>query len=102
MATLFIDHIVSSPDMHWGKPYIANKGIKVEFIAELYNFGWTVEDLVEEFELTPGQVHAALSYYFDHKEEIDRSIRESEEKTRDIGTPIEELRKRIEARKGNR
>src|SRR5436190_12935753 len=102
MAIVAIEHIASDPNKHNGKPRIAGKGIKVEFIAELYNLDWTVDDLVEEFELTPGQVYAALSYYFDHKDEIDRSIREAEEKTRHIGTPIEELKKRIEARKASK
>src|SRR5262245_55230824 len=102
MATLSIDHIVSSPDMHWGRPYIAGKGIKVDFIAELYNLDWTVQDLVEEFELTPGQVHAALAYYFDHKDDVDQAIHDANERTRHIGTPIEELKKRIDSRKADK
>ena len=31
-------------------------------------------DLIEVYELTLAQVHSALAYYFDHKEEIDQSI----------------------------
>ena len=102
MITLAIEHIVSDPGKRGGKPYIAGKGITVQHVAALHNLGWTVQDLTEEFEFTAGQVYAALSYYADHQEEIDRAIRDAEDKVQGIGTPIEEWQRRIEARKANR
>ncbi len=66
-----IGHIVSNEN---DKPRITDKGITVQHIAALHNLNWTVEDLVEEFELTPGEVYAALAYYYDHKTEIDQAI----------------------------
>ena len=102
MITLAIEHIVSDPGKRGGKPYIAGKGITVQYIAALHNLGWTVQDLTEEFELTAGQVYAALSYYADHQEEIDRAIRDAKGKVQGIGTSIEEWQRRIEARKANR
>lgn len=103
MNTLAIEHIVSDPGKHDGKPYIAGTGIKVQFIAALHNAGWTVDDLTEEYELTPGQIHAALSYYYDHKQEIDQAILESEARVQDMMnkgqiTAFDELKRRIEAR----
>jgi uncharacterized protein (DUF433 family) len=102
MSVLTIDHIASDPDKHNGKPRIAGKGITVQHIAALHNHGWTVGDLVEEYELTPGQVHAALSYYFDHKDEIDQAIQEAHQKAQSVGISATELRRRIEARQTNR
>ncbi len=108
-TTLLIGHIVSDPEEHGGKPFIAGKGITVHYLAQLYNLGWTVADLTGEFDLTPGQVHAALSYYFDHQEAMDREINESQAQTDKLlqdlthqGKAISaaELRRRIEARKG--
>jgi uncharacterized protein (DUF433 family) len=108
ITTLAIEHIVSDPNMHDGKPYVAGKGITVHYIAQLYNLDWTTMDLAEEFELTPGQVHAALSYYFDHKSDIDRDILAINQATDAFlgeltrqGTAIsaDELRRRIGARK---
>lgn len=107
VTTLAIEHVVSDPGMHGGKPYIAGKGVTVHYIAQLYNLDWTVGDLIEQFELTPGQVHAALSYYFDHKIEMDRLI---DQLSHDTKTLLDELtrqgraesaadfRRRIEAR----
>jgi uncharacterized protein (DUF433 family) len=102
MITLAIEHIVSDPGKRGGKPYIAGKGIPVQHIAALHNLGWTVPDLTEEFELTAGQVYAALSYYADHQEEIDRAIRDAADKLQDIGMSMEAWQRRIEARKANR
>jgi len=37
--------------------------------------GWTAEDILRQHNhLTPSEVHAALGYYFDHREQIDREI----------------------------
>jgi len=102
MITLAIEHIVSDPGKRGGKPYIAGKGITVQHIAALHNLGWTVPDLAAEFELTAGQVYAALSYYADHQEEIDRAIRDAEDKVQDIGVSMEAWQRRIAARKANR
>jgi len=101
MITLAIEHIVSDPSKRGGKPYIAGKGITVQHIAAMHNLGWTVQDLTEEFELTAGQVYAALSYYADHQEEIDRAIRDAEDKVQDIGMSMKALQRRIAARKAN-
>jgi uncharacterized protein (DUF433 family) len=101
MITLAIEHIVSDPGKRGGKPYIAGKGITVQHIAALHNLGWTVPDLTEEFELTAGQVYAALSYYADHQEEIDRALRDAEDKVQDIGISIEAWQRRLEARKAH-
>jgi uncharacterized protein (DUF433 family) len=107
-ALQMIGHVVSDPDEHGGKPFIAGKGITVHYLARLYNLGWAVADLTREFDLTPGQVHAALSYYFDHQEAMDREIVESQAQTDELlqdltrrGSAMSaaDLRRRIEARK---
>jgi hypothetical protein len=36
--------------------------------------GWSIDEICAEYELTLAEVHAALAYYFDHQEEIDRRI----------------------------
>jgi uncharacterized protein (DUF433 family) len=108
MTTYSIDYIVSDPDKRRGRPRIRGTGITVHNIAEDYNAGMSVEAIVEAFDLTPGQVHAALSYYFDHKDEIDQGIRDDEKQVEDYiarhgrGVTVEDLKRRIEARRTNR
>jgi uncharacterized protein (DUF433 family) len=73
MTTLLKDNhvLVEEGD----KPRIAGQRIKVQHIAEYYDrYKWSVERIAGQFHLTLGQVHAALSYYYDHKSEIDLDI----------------------------
>lgn len=65
-----------------GQPraFIAGTRVRVQDIyvqAEIH--GRTPDEIVEALpHLTLGQVHAALSYLFDHREEILREIREDQ------------------------
>ncbi len=74
MTTLNITHIVSDPAHRGGRPRIAETGITVQNVVEDLAGGWTVETIADQFDLTLGQIYAALSYYHDHKDEIDRAI----------------------------
>jgi uncharacterized protein (DUF433 family) len=60
----------------YGEPVIAGTRIRVHDVALWHKGGMTVEEMVEQFSLTPGQAHAALSYYYDHREEIEQIIQD--------------------------
>ena len=76
-TTQTIEHIVSSPGVRGGKPRVANTRITVGDIAVETSHGLNPAQLAERFDLTLGQVHAALSYYYDHREAIDRQLQDS-------------------------
>lgn len=78
MPVLPITHIASDPTHRGGKPRIQVAGIAVQNIVEDIQKGMTPDEIVEAFDLTLGQIYAALSYYYDHKNEIDRSIAEDQ------------------------
>ncbi len=40
--------------------------------------GWSADEISAEHDLSLADVHAALAYYFDHRAEIDESIRVGE------------------------
>ena len=102
-----IEHIVSDPEIRSGKPHIKGTGIRVQDVAMYYNGGWSIETIVDQLTLTLGQVTAALSYYFDHKEEIDQTMRDADAKVQAYiekhggGVTIDEYKRRMEARKAN-
>lgn len=74
-----INHIEAKPVT--GTPRIAGKGVLVYYIAHLIKDPeWPLEKICQEYDLTPGQVYAALSYYEDHKEELEQKHREIEER----------------------
>ena len=53
--------------------------------------GWSAEDICRQYpHLTLGEVHAALAYYFDHKDEMDEEIRkewEAVDKAKEAAPP---------------
>jgi uncharacterized protein (DUF433 family) len=69
-------HIVATPGVLGGKPRIAGHRISVQDVAIWHErMGKSVDEIATEYGLTLGEVYAALSYYHDHREEIDASIR---------------------------
>lgn len=62
-----------------GEPTISGTRFTVRAVVEYaYHQGMSPEEIVREWEhLTLAQVHDALSYYHDHKDLIDRLIREN-------------------------
>ncbi len=68
-------HIEVTPGIAGGKPRIAGHRITVQNVAIWHErLGKTADEIADDYDLTLGEVHAALSYYFDHREEIDASI----------------------------
>jgi uncharacterized protein (DUF433 family) len=70
-------HIEITPGIAGGKPRIAGHRITVQDVAIWHErMGKSADEIAAEYELTLADVYAALTYYFDHRDEIDRSIRE--------------------------
>ena len=73
-------HIYTSPTMHRGEPTIRGTAISVRTIVERTRLGDSPEEILHGYpHLNLAQVYDALSYYYDHKEQIDRYSRENEE-----------------------
>ncbi|HEU5198103.1 MAG TPA: DUF433 domain-containing protein [Ktedonobacterales bacterium] len=74
-----IKGIVRNPRIFGGKPIIGDHRISVHNIAAFIRQGYTAEQIASEEvypDLTLAEVYAALHYYYDHKEEIDRELDE--------------------------
>ena len=74
-------HIKITPDVCGGKPCIAGHRIRVQDIVIDYEYlGMSPEEILSAYPgITLADVHAALAYYYDNKEEINQSIQEEEE-----------------------
>lgn len=59
-----------------GVPVIEGTTMKiVELVAVRLAYGWSPEELHFQYpHLSPGQIHAALAYYWDHASELDQDI----------------------------
>ena len=68
-------HIVRSPGLAGGTPTIAGTRISVAFIVGQLRAGDTPQDVIASYpHLTPAAVYDAISFYYDHQDEIDRFI----------------------------
>ncbi len=66
------EYITSSPDYCGGKPRIVGTRMPVAAIAEMYlEMGESLEEIAVKYDLSLASVHGAMSYYYDHREEID-------------------------------
>ena len=63
------------------RAYLCGTRVRVQDIASEHEVhGLTPEQIVRENpQLSLGQVHAALAYYFDHRAEIQRQMKQDEE-----------------------
>lgn len=69
-------HIEATPGLVRGKPRIAGRRITVQNIAICHErLGMVPDEIADQFDITLADVFAALTYYFDHRQEIDEVIR---------------------------
>ncbi len=92
MTILTIHHIAQRPDFLGGKPHIAGTRISVHQIAVLYErHNWSLERIADEHDVTPAQIYAALSYYHDHRKQINEEIAAADHLAHEVGTPLSEI-----------
>lgn len=78
MSTRTLDeHIDITPGVAGSKPRIAGHRITVQNVVIWHErLGKSADEIATEYDLTLADVYAALAYYFDHRAEIDESIRD--------------------------
>jgi uncharacterized protein (DUF433 family) len=100
---LTIDHIVKTPGTLGGRPCIRGHRIAVDHVVSACVYGGIdVSEFCENYDLTPAQVYAALSYYYDNTEEIDGIIRDTEEFLGQMKPEMERSNQEMLARFGDR
>ena len=77
---LSTEHIVATPGTCGGKPRISGHRIRVQDVAIWHErLGYSIEEIIAHYpQLTLAEVHAALAYYYDHRDEIQHDIEEAE------------------------
>ena len=76
MENVLTEHIEVTPEIAGGKPRIAGHRITVQNIVIWHErMGLSPDEIATEYNLTLGDVFAALAYYYDHRPEIDVAIR---------------------------
>ena len=77
MSTSVTERITKTPGVCGGRTCIAGHRVRVLDVAIWHELrAWSPDEIVSQVpSLTLSDVHAALSYYYDHREEIQEEIR---------------------------
>ncbi len=68
-------YIERRPGVQGGRAVIKGSRFPVSSIVQDYRRGLSVEEILRDFPfLHPAEIHDALSYYYDHRAEIDQEI----------------------------
>lgn len=68
-------YVTRVPGICGGRPIIRGTRVPVKAIVSYHKFGMSAEEIVAALpNLTLAQVHEALSYYYDHRDEIEQEI----------------------------
>lgn len=72
-------HIEITPGVSGGKPRIAGHRITVQDVVIWHErMDLSADEIATEYALSLADVYAALAHYYDHREEVDSSIRADE------------------------
>ena len=75
MDTVLECHIEVTPGVRGGKPRLAGTRITVDDVVVMHlRLGQSLPEIAGRYDLDPAAVYAAMAYYYDHPDEIDRSI----------------------------
>lgn len=84
-----IELIYRNPKIRGGRPCIVGTSLRVlDIVGAMRWNGRNPEQMADAYQITLGQVHAALSYYYCNKEEIDADIREDEVRSERIAERV--------------
>ena len=71
------EHIEITPNVAGGKPRIAGRRITVQDVVVWHeSMGKSADEIADEHDLAIADIYAALAYYFDHRDEIDETLRQ--------------------------
>ena len=75
MEAVLDRHIETSPRVRGGKPCVAGTRIGVDDIVVMHlRMGQSLEEIAGKYQLPLAGVHAAMAYYYDHRNDVDQRI----------------------------
>lgn len=93
-----IEHVTKTPGVCGGRACLAGHRIRVADVVVWHERrGYSPDEIVAMFPgVTLADVHAALAYYFDHREEIDDDLKNDESVSQQAAlTKPSKLRERL-------
>ena len=71
-------HVTQHPGVVGGQPVVAGTRIPLATLIRAHQLGMDFDEILVQYpSLRPADLHAAFAYYFDHKDDMDRLIRDA-------------------------
>lgn len=72
-------YVTRTPGVCGGRPIVRGTRVTVQAVAGYHKLGLSADEILTALpHLTPAQVYEALSYYYDHADEIEQEMRENQ------------------------
>ena len=79
MTVIATSHIAVDPAIRGGRPHLTSSRITVDDVVLMhFRLGQSLEQIAGKHDLPLAALHAAMAYYYDHREEVDRVIEADE------------------------
>ncbi|MFN8377001.1 MAG: DUF433 domain-containing protein [Anaerolineae bacterium] len=84
-----------------GQAYITGRNIKVKMVISrlVHGTNATIEEVMEQYDLSPAEAHSVVAYYYDHKVEVDQYFEEEEHFARENIPSLDDLKARLRLKK---
>lgn len=85
-----------------GQPVVGSQQVKVRMVVNMaVRGGASIADVMEQYQLSAAEVHAALAYYYDNQAEFDTKHREDMLLLEQVGKPADEHLVQIRTRRND-
>lgn len=95
------DHLEVTEGVCGGRPRIAGRRVTVHDVAVWHEkLSQSADQIASDYGLSLAEIHAALTYYFDHRDEIDRQLADEEQFVNSMRADHDSLlQRKLEARR---
>jgi len=94
--------VINHIEIRDGRGYICGTNKKAEMVARMYvGTDYTIEEVMEQYDLSAAEVHAAIAYYYDNQEALDAKHEAVISEIRENAMTLEKFKAKIAARQAN-
>lgn len=94
--------IINHIEIREGRDYIAGTNHKAEMVARMFvGTDYEIEEVMQQYNLSAAEVHAAIAYYYDNQSELDARYAESIQWAKENAVTLEQFKAKIENRSSN-
>ena len=91
--------VINHIEVHNGEARILGRNLKAKMVARMVIWEKrSISEVMEHYNLSAAEVHAALVFYYDNQESLDAEYRANLETLKEVGMSADEFRAKIEAR----